>query len=183
MKIDEKSGRISFFRKKPIINYSPCCEPLFIFKAIDPPKYAIGIYANVRSKIVNHVGEGNIKIFIIPPIKNQTPITKANFILWSLTIIAVTNAPNKVPSAWARKGIIKCLGSNKCKDSFNPSMVVVIAPSGGAIMLPLIIIRPIFNIPPANTPITTAIIFLKTGFILFTFYVKTYHPLNPKLVV
>jgi hypothetical protein len=80
-------------------------------------------------------------------------------------MVAAKNAPTNVPKAWAKKGIKKFIGLNRCMDSCNPSIVVMSAPSGGGIIEPLIIMRAIFTTPPTTSPVIRARIFLAIGFI------------------
>ena len=82
--------------------------------------------------------------------------------------MAAIKAPENVPKAWAKKGKIKCLGSNNGNDNFNPSIVVTSAPFGGGIMEPLTVIIAIFTILPSTIPIIIAKLFLII-FILLNF--------------
>lgn len=100
------------------------------------------------STMVNQTGEGSMNTIMTPPIRKTHPMTKANLILCLSAISAETNAPTKVPKACAKNGIMKCLGSNRCKASRRPSVVVVTAPSGGGMRDPLMLIRNIFKEPP-----------------------------------
>ena len=132
----------------------------------------MGIYAPTKSKIVNHVGEGNIKTLAIPPNRKKTPIPRANFILWLTAINPAIKAPTNVPRAWAKNGIIKCFGPNKCIDADKPSIVVTSAPSGGGMIEPLIIIIPMFTALPKTIPAMTAKIFLTIGLIFVFCYLQ-----------
>lgn len=53
-----------------------------------PPIKAIGIYANNKSKIINHIGEGTKNTIQIPPIKKINPTIKASCNLYDLAINA-----------------------------------------------------------------------------------------------
>jgi hypothetical protein len=74
-----------------------------------------------------------------------------------------TNAPAKVPSECARNGKIKCLGSNKCMDSINLSVVVLSLPAGGGMIDPLSVMIPIFKVLPIPAPTRIARIFFRIG--------------------
>ncbi len=69
---------------------------------------------------------------------------------------AAANAPASVPSACARKGKTKCFGSNRGNEAFSPSTVVMSAPAGGGITLPLISTSPTLTRLPMAKPSTTA---------------------------
>ena len=61
--------------------------------------------------------------------------------------------------------MIKCRGSIIGIAAFTPSIVVMSAPGGGAMIIPLIMMMPMFTAPPTITPATTARMFRTIGFI------------------
>lgn len=119
----------------------------------------------VKSITVYHNGEGNIKTLATPPARKNTAIIKAKLSFLPFTSHVVIHAPTKVPMACAKKGKIKCFGSNICIDAFSPSVVVTSAPSGGGMIELLIVINIILTILPMTTPATIANKFLKIVFI------------------
>lgn len=129
-----------------------------------PPNHAIGIYAKVKSMILNHIGEGSKITPAIPPRKKKKPTIKAMRILRVAEIRAAIKAPTKVPRACASQGIIKCLDSIRCIAAFIPCVVVKSAPSGRGMRLGLSDMMPILTPPPMMRPATTPKMFLNTGF-------------------
>jgi|LakMenE01Jun11ns_1017448.scaffolds.fasta_scaffold8393878_1 hypothetical protein len=71
------------------------------------------MYAKAKSVMLNHNGAGSIETAIAPPTKNTIPVANAHRFLWDLANSDANNAATKVPNAWAKNGIRKCLGSNK----------------------------------------------------------------------
>lgn len=99
-----------------------------------------------------------------PPIKKKTPIVSANFNLWLTAILEAKNAPQKVPIEWAKKGIRKCMGSNRWIFEDKLSRSSGTTPLGKAINAELFEMINIFVNPPINTPTTIANIFLTIFF-------------------
>ena len=81
--------------------------------ASTPPNHPIGRYATTKSSAINQVGAGIMVAAMMPAIKNNAPIPSASFICRLAASSATTMAPANVPSACARKGNKKCLGSNR----------------------------------------------------------------------
>jgi len=82
------------------------------------------------------MGEGSMTTFIIPPMRNRMPMINDNARCLDLAIMVANNAPVKVPTACAKNGKRKCLGSNRGRADLRPSMVDVSVPAEGGMMKP-----------------------------------------------
>src|SRR5438105_14364353 len=111
--------------------------------------------------MVNHIGEGSMNILVMPPTMNQAPMPSAYLILCFVAIAAAINAPTKVPSAWAKNGMIKFFGVIKGMDAFKLSRLVKPALSGGEIIKFLFIRFPCLTRLQIGRPLTTVKLFFR----------------------
>ena len=76
-------------------------------------------------------------------------------------------APTKVPKACAKKGVTKCLASNKCIFAFKLSISAGFIPSGNGIKLGPYMMIPILTALPITKPKITANTFLTIFMVQF----------------
>ena len=79
-------------------------------RASVPPSHAMGMYATIRSSVMNQAVAGIMKHMAMPKTRNTLPTTNAGVMRRRAESATAIAAPTSVPSACAKKGDAKCCG-------------------------------------------------------------------------